>query len=112
MARYKNVNGERIPLTSEEETQRDIEEQEFIDNAVQRKLNFVRELRNERLAQTDWYSNSDVTMPDNIKTWRQNLRNLPQDYDTEVKLDELLKKETDKTKTNYRKLTHTIWEKP
>ena len=45
MARYKNVNGERIPLTSEEETQRDIEEQEFIDNAVQRKLNFVMTLQ-------------------------------------------------------------------
>ena len=106
MARYKNVNGERIPLTSEEETQRDIEEQEFIDNTVQRKLNFVRELRNERLAQTDWYSNSDVTMPDNIKTWRQSLRDLPQDNTTESQYDLLLARNSDGN------LTHTVWSKP
>jgi len=106
MARYKNVNGERIPLTSEEEAQRDIEEQEFIDNTVQRKLNFVRELRNERLAQTDWYSNSDVTMPDNIKTWRQSLRDLPQDNTTESQYDLLLARDEQGN------LTHIIWSKP
>lgn len=106
MARYKNVNGERIPLTSEEEAQRDIEEQEFINNAVQRKLNFVRELRNERLAQTDWYSNSDVTMPDNIKTWRQSLRDLPQDNTTESQYDLLLARDEQGN------LTHIIWSKP
>ena len=39
-----------------------------------------RELRMQRdnlLSKTDFYANSDVTMPDNIKTYRQALRDLP-----------------------------------
>ena len=33
--------------------------------------------RNRRLAETDWMANSDVTMSDNWKTYRQALRDLP-----------------------------------
>ena len=30
-----------------------------------------------KLNETDWMANSDVTMPDYIKTWRQSLRDIP-----------------------------------
>ena len=36
-----------------------------------------RSTRNSKLAETDFYALSDVTMPDNIKTYRQALRDLP-----------------------------------
>ena len=36
-----------------------------------------RKERNRRLAETDWMANSDVTMSDNWKTYRQALRDLP-----------------------------------
>ena len=36
-----------------------------------------RETRNAKLAETDWTALSDVTMADNMKTYRQALRDLP-----------------------------------
>ena len=36
-----------------------------------------RSTRNSKLAETDFYALSDVTMPDNVKTYRQALRDLP-----------------------------------
>ena len=37
----------------------------------------LRGVRNDKLAATDWMANSDVTMTDNWKTYRQELRDLP-----------------------------------
>ena len=34
-------------------------------------------MRNDKLAETDWMANSDVTMSDEWKTYRQALRDLP-----------------------------------
>ena len=45
-------------------------------------------------------------MPDNIKTWRQSLRNLPQDFSTEEQYDLLL------ARNDAGELTHSIWSKP
>jgi len=50
-------------------------------------------------------------MPDNIKAWRQSLRDIPSDYDSS-KYDELLARNEDKSSLDYKKLTHSIWEKP
>ena len=70
---------------------------------------FIKELRIERLKATDWYSNSDVTMPENIKTWRQQLRDLPQTYTTEAEYDELLEMQGEFPNQT---LKHTVWSKP
>ena len=40
-------------------------------------------------------ANSDVTMPDYIKTWRQTLRDLPQNNTTESQYDTLLERNSD-----------------
>ena len=37
----------------------------------------LRRQRDEKLAETDWTALSDVTMADNMKTYRQQLRDLP-----------------------------------
>jgi hypothetical protein len=40
-------------------------------------MNLLRVKRNKLLAETDWMANSDVTMSDAWKTYRQQLRDLP-----------------------------------
>jgi|TARA_B100000085_G_scaffold264321_1_gene271158 hypothetical protein len=37
----------------------------------------LREERNRRLAETDYFANTDVTMPDGMRDYRQALRDLP-----------------------------------
>lgn len=43
--------------------------------------NKVREIRNRYLAETDWAGASDVTMSDAMRTYRQALRDIPQQTD-------------------------------
>jgi len=40
-------------------------------------MRLLREERNRRLMETDWMANSDVTMTDEWRTYRQALRDLP-----------------------------------
>tara|TARA_R100001086_G_scaffold242854_1_gene171016 strand:- start:134 stop:463 length:330 start_codon:yes stop_codon:yes gene_type:complete len=109
MPRYHLINGKKVQFTAEEETARDAEEKAWADGSKERKLKQIKELRLDKLKETDWYSNSDVTMPDNIKTWRQQLRDLPQTYTTEEQYDELLEMQGDFPNQTYK---HTIWSKP
>ena len=87
MPRYHNINGERVQFTAEEETARDAEEQAWEDGALARAQARLREKRNRLLAETDFYALSDVTLADNMKTYRQNLRDLPDGKDTVDKCD-------------------------
>jgi len=48
-----------------------------LSDAKQRGYTELRKNRNYLLSRTDFYANSDVTMPDDIKTYRQALRDLP-----------------------------------
>ena len=43
--------------------------------------------RNKLLIETDWMANSDVTMSDDWKTYRQQLRDLPSGLDTVEKVN-------------------------
>ena len=74
-------------------------------NKSEVKLAEIRLQRNLKLKDTDYLGLSDNTMSEEIKTYRQNLRNIPQDYSAD-KYDELLA--TDEQGN----LTHTVWEKP
>ena len=51
-------------------------------------------------------ANSDYTMPDYIKTWRQTLRDLPQNNTTESQYDTLLARDDDGN------LTNSVWTQP
>ena len=88
MPRYKLVNGERIQFTAEEETARDAEEQAWADGALARAQANLRSRRDALLAATDFYALSDVTMSDDMKTYRQELRDLPSGKDTVAKCDD------------------------
>jgi hypothetical protein len=87
MPRYHNINGNIVQFTAEEETARDAEEKAWADGALARAQANLRRERNRRLAETDFYALSDVTMSDDMKTYRQNLRDLPDGKDTVDKCD-------------------------
>ena len=87
MPRYHNINGEKVQFTAEEETARDAEEKAWADGALARAQADLRVKRNQLLAETDYYALSDVTMSDDMKTYRQELRDLPSGKDTVEKCD-------------------------
>ena len=76
MPRFKNVNGERIQFTAEEETARDAEEKAWTDAAPARRMVDLRQKRNALLAETDYMALGDVTLSDAWKTYRQALRDI------------------------------------
>ena len=82
MPRYHNINGNQVQFTAEEETARDNEEAAWANAAPARALADLRGKRNRLLAETDFYGNSDVTMSDDMTTYRQALRDLPAGKDT------------------------------
>ena len=107
MAKYTHlINGVKVDFTPEEEEARDAEIQAWNDDAVNRKLAEIKRIRLQKLQDTDWYSNSDVTMPDNVKVWRQSLRDIPQTYTIESEYDSLLDYDLNGN------LTNAIWSKP
>ena len=88
MPRYHNINGNIVQFTAAEETARDAEEQAWADGALARAQANLRSRRDALLAATDFYALSDVTMSDDMKTYRQELRDLPEGKDTVAKCDD------------------------
>ena len=101
------VNGVLVDMTAEEISAKEAEDKIWTDGAKDRKLAEIKALRLERLQATDYLANSDMVMPDNIKTWRQQLRDLPQNNSTEEEYDTLLERDS-----STKELTHSIWSKP
>ena len=87
MQRYKLVNGERIQLTAEEEAQRDQEEADWEAGAFDRAMANLRQDRNRKLAETDFYALSDVTMSDEMKKYRQDLRDITEGLSTKEQVE-------------------------
>ena len=87
MARHHLINGIKVPFTAHEETAADNAETAWNNGALSRAQANLRNRRNRLLADTDYYALSDVTMSDDMKTYRQNLRDLPAGKDTVEKCD-------------------------
>ncbi len=99
------VDGKVVELTDEQK-------QVYVDkwNAElakepSKKLARIKNIRNEKLLETDYFGVSDRTMSDAMKTYRQNLRDIPANYDSS-KYDELLATDDN---GNY---SHSVWTKP
>ena len=92
--------------TAEEQTIIDARNKAWEDDKPNRQLSQIREIRNQKLMETDYYALQDVTMSNEMKTWRQSLRNIPQDYTTEEEYDLLLARDENGN------LTHSVWSKP
>jgi hypothetical protein len=102
----KFVNGVAVEMTEEEKQARVDEWNAWNDASGDRKLAEIKQIRLQKLMETDYLANSDVTMPDNIKTWRQSLRDLPQNNTTEEQYDALLARDSNGN------LTNSVWSKP
>ena len=104
MPRYNYINGKKVQFTSEEEAKRDLEEQQWSDNKSQRQLEKIKLLRKEFLVETDWWVLRG-NMSEAQTNYRQNMRDIPQDY-SESDYDDLLARDEQGN------LTHTVWSKP
>ena len=110
MVEYKVQNYDattgKTTITNLEQSKIDEIKEYYSDAKVnERKLNQIRNIRNEKLSETDYLAMSDNTMSDEMKTYRKNMRDIPQDYSAD-KYDELLSRDSDG------KLTHSVWTKP
>jgi len=100
------INGVLVDLTTAEQSEYDNMQLDWQNKSAERKLAEIKSIRLQKLIETDYLANSDVTMPDNIKTWRQSLRDIPSNHTDEDAYDLLLARDSDGN------LTHTIWSKP
>ena len=91
--------------TAEEQADYDARMKALNDSIVPRKLEAIRKLRNEKLSETDYLAFADNTLSDEMKTFRQSMRDIPQDF-SEDKYDELLARNSEGN------LTHSVWSKP
>lgn len=104
MSKYIFRNGVREEMTAEEIAVIDKKEKEWNDGATARKLGWIKEIRLQKLVESDfWVLRGDIT--DAQKEYRKKLRDIPADYDSS-KYDELLAKDSDG------KLTHSVWTEP
>ena len=87
MARHHLINGIKVAFTAEEETAWDNAETAWNNGALSRAQANLRSKRNRLLAETDYYALSDVTMSDDMKNYRQDLRDLPAGKDTVEKCE-------------------------
>ena len=99
-------NGVIREATAEEQVEIDARQSKAVSDKPIEQLAKIRQIRNQKLSETDYLAMSDNTMPDNIKTWRQSLRDLPQNNTTEEQSDALLARDSDGN------LTNSIWSKP
>ena len=74
----KKVNGVSVDLTEEEIDECVKLEEAFEASKANRAWAAIRRERDMRIAATDFYALSDVTMSDDMKTYRDNLRKVPQ----------------------------------
>ena len=87
MPRYKQVDNQLIEITGTELAELEAKEQAWIDGALDRALDGLRDKRNNLLAKTDWMANSDVTMSDAMRTYRQQLRDITNGLTTVEEVD-------------------------
>ncbi len=76
MAKKISDNGVVRDMTAEEETEGVLS----TDRLNADKLQSLRMIRNTLLAESDWMANSDITMTDEWKTYRQALRDITKTY--------------------------------
>ena len=101
-----NIDGVSREMTAEEQAEYDAQQLAWETTGKKSlQLKSIRELRNQKLSETDYLATSDNVMSDEMKAFRKSMRDVPQNFD-EDKYDELLARDSDG------KLTHTIWEKP
>ena len=81
----KLEDGKYVDMTAEEIADLENLKQSY-NNNIDILMRNLRQKRNRLLLETDWTANSDVTMSDAMKTYRQQLRDAPSGLDTVEKV--------------------------
>ena len=100
------VDGIVRDLTTEEQAEYEARNTAWENGSKDRKLTRIKEIRLQKLIETDYYALQDVSMSNEMKTWRQNLRDIPANYTDEAAYDLLLARDENGN------LTHSVWSKP
>lgn len=85
----KMVDGKIVTLTDKEQAELDVIKKAWIDDALNRRMADLRKKRDALLIETDWMANSDVTMSDDWKTYRQALRDITKQTPTDDTLSNI-----------------------
>ena len=99
------INGVTREMNSTEQAEYDKRQKEWNDASADRKLTKIKQIRLQKLIETDYLAMSDNVLSDDMKNFRKKMRDIPQDYSAD-KYDELLARDEQGN------LTHTVWEKP
>ena len=102
------MNAERIQREAAEDERKAklIEWNNIEQERHTNKILKIREIRNQKLSETDYLGASDQIMNDSVKTWRQSLRDIPANHTDEAAYDLLLARDASGN------LTHSVWSKP
>jgi hypothetical protein len=82
---HKIVNGIQVPLTAEEIAQRQADELAWKSGEKDRLIADIRSKRNALLKETDYLALSDNTLSDEMKLYRQALRDITEGVTTLTK---------------------------
>ena len=103
---YDVATGETSVVDYTAEEQAVYDDYNSTEKVTARKLEQIKKIRLEKLEETDFYALGDVTMSDEMKTWRQSLRDIPANHTDEAAYDLLLARNAEGN------LTHSVWSKP
>jgi len=98
------VNGQLVDMTQSEIDEYNARNTAWNNASATRKLAQIKQMRLEKLIESDYLALSDVVLSDAWKDKRKSWRDIPQNFTTESQYDLLLARDSDG------KLTHTIWE--
>jgi uncharacterized protein YukE len=73
---HKLIDGIKIDLTAEEISELNLRDQQYLDGALDRAIENLRQKRNSLLQETDWWGASDNTMSAEQTQYRQDLRDI------------------------------------
>ena len=98
-------NGVIREATAEEQAEIDARQSKAVSDKPIEQLAEIRQIRNQKLTETDYLAMSDNILSDDMKNFRKSMRDIPQDYSAD-KYDELLARDSNND------LTHAVWSKP
>jgi|9_EtaG_2_1085328.scaffolds.fasta_scaffold30326_2 hypothetical protein len=100
-----NDGGVLKHLTESQALEQATKVKDWKSKSANRKLAQIKEIRLQKLIETDYLAMSDNIMSEDMIDFRKQMRDIPQDF-SEDKYDELLARDEQGN------LTHIVWEKP